>query len=294
MDAVMVKPETHEVTESNLVFRGYELMPEDRLLLRDGCAVDLGGRAFDLLCILVRARGNVVSKAEIFDHVWPSTTVDESNLRFQMAQLRRALGPDRDVIKTVKGRGYILAAEVRRASAAFPDFADLIPDNTVALHRLVSNDAVNSADSGMDPELPVVAVIDDDDGTREALDGLLRSVGLRPDVFASVKDFVLGGRQHLACCLILDVWMPGRTGLDFQEELRREAPDLPIIFISGHADVQMSVRAMKAGAVEFLTKPVHYQDLLAAVEHVVTSRYGRCGTSVGTSRAMASGKPVPF
>src|SRR6266481_4047044 len=111
-----------------------------------------------------------------------------------------------------------------------------------------------------------VAVIDDDPDIREALRGLLRSVGLRVELFASVQEFLGTARPDLPGCLILDVRLPGRSGLDLQDELAKANIHLPVIFISGHADVPMSVRAMKAGAVEFLTKPVRDQDLLDAIQ----------------------------
>src|SRR5947208_2268201 len=107
-----------------------------------------------------------------------------------------------------------------------------------------------------------VAVIDDDPDIREALRGLLRSVGLGVELFASVHEFLSAARPDLPGCLILDVRLPGRSGLDLQDELAKANMRLPVIFITGHADVPMSVRAMKAGAVEFLTKPLREQDLL--------------------------------
>lgn len=92
------------------------LVPQARLLLRDGQPVDLGSRAFDLLHLLLCRRGSVVEKSAIVNFVWPSTIVEESNLRFQMATLRKALGNDRSMIKTIPGRGYILAAEYQRTT----------------------------------------------------------------------------------------------------------------------------------------------------------------------------------
>lgn len=91
-----------------IAFRRYVLLPGARSLLRDGSPVTIGARAFDLLLVLLRARGNIVGKREIVKYVWPSTLVDEGNLRFQMATLRKILGDDRDLIKTVTGRGYLL------------------------------------------------------------------------------------------------------------------------------------------------------------------------------------------
>ena len=120
-----------------------------------------------------------------------------------------------------------------------------------------------------------VAVIDDDPGIREALRGLLRSVGLHAELFASVQEFLGAARPDLPGCLILDVKLPGRSGLDLQEQLARANVQRPIIFISGHADVPMSVRAMKAGAVEFLTKPVRDQDLLDAIQLAIAKDRAR-------------------
>jgi FixJ family two-component response regulator len=120
-----------------------------------------------------------------------------------------------------------------------------------------------------------VAVIDDDPDIREALRGLLRSVGLHVQLFASVQEFLGTARPDLPGCLILDVRLPGRSGLDLQDELAKANMHLPVIFISGHADVPMSVRAMKAGAVEFLTKPVRDQDLLDAIQLALASDRAR-------------------
>jgi RNA polymerase sigma factor (sigma-70 family) len=118
-------------------------------------------------------------------------------------------------------------------------------------------------------EEPTVVVIDDDEEIREGLQGLLGSVGLRVELFASVQGFLGSGRPDRPGCLVLDVRLPGRSGLDFHEDLAGANVHMPVIFISGHADVPMSVRAMKAGAVEFLTKPVRHQDLLEAIQRAL-------------------------
>ena len=120
-----------------------------------------------------------------------------------------------------------------------------------------------------------VAVIDDDPDIREALRGLLRSVGLGVELFGSVQEFLGSARPELPGCLILDVRLPGRSGLDLQDELAKANMQVPIIFITGHADVPMSVRAMKAGAVEFLTKPVRDQDLLDAIQLAIAKDRAR-------------------
>ncbi|NKJ77607.1 response regulator [Rhizobium leguminosarum bv. viciae] len=116
-----------------------------------------------------------------------------------------------------------------------------------------------------------IIVIDDDPEIREALGSLLRSVGFAVNLLASVGDFLRSGRPDGPTCLVLDVRLPGQSGLDFQLALSRENIQLPIVFITGHGDIPMSVQAMKGGAVEFLTKPFRDQDLLDAV-HVGLAR----------------------
>jgi len=113
---------------------------------------------------------------------------------------------------------------------------------------------------------PHVFVIDDDDGVRSALQTLLRSVGLRVSTFGSAAEFLASQMPDGPSCLVLDVRLPGLSGLDFQAELAKAAIRVPIIFITGHGDIPMTVRAMKAGAVEFLPKPFRDQDLLDAVQ----------------------------
>lgn len=115
----------------------------------------------------------------------------------------------------------------------------------------------------------IVFVIDDDESIREALQSLIRSVGLSVRTFASAQDFLQHQRPDVPACLILDVRMPGLSGLDLQRELTEANIRIPIIFITGHGDIPMSVRAMKAGAVEFLTKPFRDQDLLDAIREAV-------------------------
>ncbi len=118
---------------------------------------------------------------------------------------------------------------------------------------------------------PIVFVIDDDRMVREGLQSLIRSVGLRVETFASAQDFLIAKRQDAPACLVLDVRMPGLSGLDLQLKLSDANVQIPIIFITGHGDIPMSVRAMKEGAHEFLTKPVRGQDLLDAVQKAIAS-----------------------
>ena len=250
-------------------FGRFSAVPGARQLLADGRPVALGGRAFDLLMVLLKSRGNVVAKEIIVDHVWPSTAVEESNLRFQIAALRKALGPDRDMIKTVSGRGYILAGDVEEPSH---DLGTSRPPKPVRPRERSPAARPNRAESG-------VVVIEDDRDLRESLKSFLESTGLPTEAYGSVEAFRDSARPFPPGCLVLDVWLPGQTGLDFQAELADQNVDLPIIFISGHADVPMCVRAMKAGAIEFLTKPVHHEVLLSAI-HFAVGRGGAPRESV--------------
>ncbi|WP_122666850.1 response regulator transcription factor [Pseudomonas viridiflava] len=112
---------------------------------------------------------------------------------------------------------------------------------------------------------PIVFIVDDDAALRDALSSLLRSIGLRVETFPSVADFTQFQRPDVPSCLVLDVRLQGTSGLDFQNELVRANVNLPIVFMTGHGDIAMTVRAMKAGAVDFLAKPFREQDLLDAV-----------------------------
>jgi FixJ family two-component response regulator len=113
---------------------------------------------------------------------------------------------------------------------------------------------------------PVVFVVDDDLSVREGLSSLLRSVGLRVELFASAAEFLSASLPAVPSCLVLDVRLPGLSGLDFQAELAKSNIRIPIVFMTGHGDIPMTVKAMKAGAVEFLTKPFRDQDMLDAVQ----------------------------
>src|SRR5438105_10763316 len=115
-------------------------------------------------------------------------------------------------------------------------------------------------------EQPTIIIVDYDPGIREALGSLIRSVGMQAKALASVPEFVKEGRPEGPACLVLDVRLPGRSGLDFQRELSAANIHVPIIFITGHGDIPMTVRAMKGGALEFLTKPFRDQDLLDSIQ----------------------------
>jgi len=133
--------------------------------------------------------------------------------------------------------------------------------------------------SGTTEQPPRIVVIDDDASMRKALDNLLKSVGFEVELFSSPQEFLQSTRPDRPGCIVLDVRFPGRSGLDMQRDLGDANTRLPIIFITGYGDIPMSVRAMKAGAVEFLTKPFRDQDLLDAV-----------GTALEEDRARRAGE----
>jgi FixJ family two-component response regulator len=118
-------------------------------------------------------------------------------------------------------------------------------------------------------DAPTVFVVDDDDLVRASIQGMLKSVGLRSETFGTPQDFLSTKRSVGPSCLILDVRLPGVSGLDFQRELTDAGIQIPIIFITGHGDIPMTVKAMKSGAVEFLTKPFRDQDLLDAIHQAL-------------------------
>lgn len=117
----------------------------------------------------------------------------------------------------------------------------------------------------MDEQEPLVFIVDDDASVRRSLGQLLRSVGLASEPFASAQQFLEAELPERPCCLVLDVRMPGMSGMDLQVELAKMGCGIPVIFITGHGDLPMGVRAMKAGAVDFLSKPFNDQDLLDAI-----------------------------
>jgi RNA polymerase sigma factor (sigma-70 family) len=114
---------------------------------------------------------------------------------------------------------------------------------------------------------PIVFVVEDDASVRDAVSNLLESVGLRAQVFGSTEEFRKTPRPDAPSCLVLDVRLPGRNGIEFQEDLKKSGISIPIIFVTAHGDVPMTSRAMKAGAIEFLMKPFQKEELLAAIHH---------------------------
>ena len=133
--------------------------------------------------------------------------------------------------------------------------------------------------SPMSHATPIVFVVDDDVSVRESLELLIRCEGWQPETFESAQEFLTRPRPSVPSCLVLDVSLPGLNGLDLQKRVAVERADMPIIFITGHADIPMSVQAMKAGAVEFLTKPFGDEELLSAIRQAIErSRTALLGT----------------
>jgi FixJ family two-component response regulator len=129
-----------------------------------------------------------------------------------------------------------------------------------------------------------IFVVDDDASVRDALGNLIRSVGLQAQLFASAQDFLASPRPDAPACLVLDVRMPGLGGLDCQSHLAAAGIHVPIIFMTGHGDIPMSVRAMKAGAVDFLTKPFRDQDLLDAIQQAIERDRARRADEAGSAQ----------
>jgi len=136
----------------------------------------------------------------------------------------------------------------------------------------------------MPPIKPIVFVVDDDISVRESLELLIASAGWRPELFASAQEFLKSSRTSVPSCLVLDVSLPGLNGLELQKRVANERTDMPIIFITGHGNVPMTVQAMKAGAVEFLTKPFSDEALLSAIRQALE----RSRTALGIEAEMQS------
>ena len=145
------------------------------------------------------------------------------------------------------------------------------PTPLVRKREYMNSASAKSSASGSpksDP-IPIVFVVDDDVSVRESLEALIRFVGWQPETFASAEEFLTRPRPVAPCCLVLDVSLPELNGLELQKLIATDRIDMPIIFITGHGDIPMTVQAMKAGAVEFLTKPIDDDALLSAIRHAI-------------------------
>lgn len=231
---------------------------ERREAFVDGKPILLGGRAFEVLATLIKAKGRVVGKDELFSQVWAGTVVEDNNLQVQVSLLRKAFG-DRGLIQTVPRRGYRLAAEVSLE----------MPGQALGKSPLCDvADAVELFDERLN--VPVL-VVDDDPSVRAALSRLLRSHDIPHHLFASAEALFEARLETPYACLLLDMHLPDTSGLEVQDALRRLALPWPVVFMTGFGTIPMTVQAMRAGAVEFLTKPFD-EDLLLTLLQAVRTR----------------------
>ncbi|MBF8669500.1 response regulator [Pseudomonas putida] len=230
---------------------------ERREAFVDGKPILLGGRAFEVLATLIKAKGRVVGKDELFSQVWAGTVVEDNNLQVQVSLLRRAFG-DRGLIQTVPRRGYRLAAEI---SFEMPGAL------SVQSPLCAGADTVELFDEHFN--VPVL-VVDDDPSVRTALGRLLRSQDIPHQLFASAEALFEARLETPYACLLLDMHLPDTSGLEVQAALRRLALPWPIVFMTGFGTIPMTVQAMRAGAVEFLTKPFDEDQLLTLLQAVRT------------------------
>jgi RNA polymerase sigma factor (sigma-70 family) len=228
---------------------------ERREAFRDGQMLRMGGRAFDILATLIRADGRIVSKDALISQVWRNTVVENNNLEVHISHLRKLLG-GKDFIQTVPRRGYRL----QPVEVPPPQSAPL-PHPTFG--------QVQSAPPPHTEGPAMIYIIDDDEPVRTALSRLLRAEGIAHVLFTSAEEFLDARLPCSPACLLLDVDLPAATGLDLQAELVRRGLPWPIVFMTGYGTIPMSVQAIKAGAVEFLTKPFDEDQLLATLQQVM-------------------------
>ncbi|MGG2397676.1 response regulator [Pseudomonas sp. SH1-B] len=216
---------------------------ERREVFLNGAPLRLGQRAFDVLAALLAAPGRLVSKAELLQAAWPDVVVEENNLQVQISTLRRQLQLDAQLLETVPRRGYRL--HVAEPGAPAP-----------------TQEAV--VDDAAEVRVPV-HVIDDEPAVRTALLRQLRATGIEASGYASAAEFLERCPADQPGCLLLDVRLREGSGFDLQAQLAQRGAPWPIVFMSGVGTIDMSVRAIKAGAESFLTKPVEETQLLAAL-----------------------------
>lgn len=231
---------------------------ERREAFHEDAPVRLGSRAFDVLEALLAAPNRLVTKDELIRSIWPDTVVEENNLQVHVSTLRKVLGLDRQMLETIPGRGYRL--------------------NLAQITRIPVGTEANSADAyerGSDLPPVQVHVVDDEPAVRAALVRQLRSAGISAVGHESAEAFLGHCDFALPGCLLLDVRLSQGSGFDLQAELiRREAP-LPIVFMTGFGTIDMSVRAIKAGAEGFLTKPFDERQLLGNVHEAMRQAAAR-------------------
>lgn len=236
--------------------------PADRLMTIDGRPVTVGSRAFDLLLALLDSSGSLVSKDDLIRRVWPTTRVDDCNLRTQMAALRRAMGPVRHAIRTVPGRGYMFAPALARLHPA-----PLSPKSVPELRG--DDDSAPNFDRRAVADVRI-AVIDSDDDARGRVRTLLEHLGVPTDEFSSAAEFAVRESDQPYLCVIVEQWLQGGDGMNLLRDLLEHQSVAHVIVTSAYPDVHAAVQAMKMGASDFLPKPVQGRDLVQAV-------YGLCG-----------------
>lgn len=228
-------------------FANVVVLPRARRLLVEGAAVALGSRAFEILLALIESPGEILSKTEIMSRVWPTTCVEECNLRFQISELRRALGSSRDLVRTIPGRGYVFVGESEEAELTVCPENDTAPDTA-----------------------PTVVLIDNDPESALVVSRLLRALKVHLRHYGSVEEFRSASQMNGIACIVLDVWLPGRNGFDLLAEIEESGTHIPLIFVSS-ADVPTAVRAMKGGATDFLQKPIRQLDLVDALRPAIAN-----------------------
>ena len=220
---------------------------ERREAFLDGRPLRVGGRAFEILSVLLQADGRIVSKDELITQVWPDTVVEENNLQVQISSLRKLLG-EKEFIQTVPRRGYRLLKE---------------RESPLPLFHPVSPGTYASEDQeSIDPDSVPVYIVDDEASVRTALSRLLRAEGIAHRIFTSAEELLNADLDIGPACLLLDISLPEATGLELQSTLGQRGHPWPVIFMTGFGTIPMSVQAMKAGAVEFMTKPFNDEQLL--------------------------------
>ncbi|MDD0842720.1 response regulator [Pseudomonas sp. Gutcm_11s] len=237
------------------------LSVERREAFLHGRPVRLGSRAFAILEVLLAAPNRLVTKDELITAIWPDSVVEENNLQVQISTLRRLLELDQQLLETVPRRGYRLNLGARSqqpvAAAPVPQ-----PD----------------ADEAWKSQAHV-HVVDDEPAVCAALVRLLRSMGIAASGHDSAAAFLAACSFERPACLLLDVRLSDGSGFDLLDELARRQAPMPIVFMTGFGTIDMSVRAMKAGAEGFLTKPVDEQQLLTAVREAMQRAHSRYAES---------------
>jgi FixJ family two-component response regulator len=231
---------------------------ERREAFRQGIPVRLGCRAFDLLEALMAAPNRLLTKDELISAVWPQTIVEENNLQVQISALRKALGLDRNQLETIPGRGYRL------------NLAQPVP-GPMPQSPLQACMAPGGCGSGSGEWHPgaTVHVVDDEPAVRAAVLRQLRSAWIPAVGYESADAFLARCAFDTPGCLLLDMRLSEGSGFDLQDELTRRHAPMPILFMSGFGTIDISVRAMKAGAEGFLTKPLDERQLFSAIHQAM-------------------------